>query len=76
MDKIKTDKKKFDKKKIAAAMAAVTAFIKTGEAAASQYPAPIDGTAAMPAFQVNLWGITGRQAVMQAGSMMQLRMFK
>jgi len=64
-----------DKKKIAAAMAAVTAFIKTGEAAANPYPPPIDG-AVMPAFQMNLWGISGRQAVMQAGSMMQLRMFK
>jgi hypothetical protein len=24
----------------------------------------------------NIWGLTGRQAMMQAGTMMQLRMFK
>ena len=75
------DKKKMQKKKIAAAMAAVTAFIKTGEAiAASQNMAPVDSVAAqsspMPLAQMNLWGVTGRQALMQASTMMQLRMFK
>jgi len=70
------DKKKMQKKKIAAAMAAVTAFIKTGEAAANPYPLPIDRAAAIPGFKINLWGITGRQTVMQAGSMMQRRLFK
>jgi hypothetical protein len=73
---------KMDKKKLAAAMAAVTAFIKTGEeAAASQHPAPIQVPQvqvppAMPSSQMNLWGVAGRQSLMQAGTMMQLRMFK
>ncbi len=70
-----------DKKKLAAAMAAVTAYIKTGEAAACQDLAASDmipqGTlSAMPSSQMNLWGVTGRQALMQANTMMQLRMFK
>ena len=71
-----------DKKKLAAAMAAVTAFIKTGESVAGgQDLAPIEmvpqgGSQAEPAPQMNLWGVTGRQALMQAGTMMQLRMFK
>ena len=72
---------KMDKKKIAAAMAAVTAFIKTGETVlVSQDLAPVDVVATvpspMPLPQMNLWGVTGRQALMQAGNMMQLRMFK
>ena len=68
-----------DKKKIAAAMAAVTAFIKTGDAVAgSQNMAPVDAVATQssPLPQMNLWGVTGRQALMQASTMMQLRMFK
>ncbi len=69
-----------DKKKLAAAMAAVTAYIKTGETAACQDLAASGITQgpmpAMPAPQMNLWGVTGRQALMQAGTMMQLRMFK
>jgi hypothetical protein len=70
-----------DKKKIAAAMAAVTAFIKTDEAAAaSQNLPPGDAVATqpspMPLPRMNLWGVTGRQALMQASTMMQLRMFK
>lgn len=72
--------KKPDQKKIAAAMAAVFAYIKTGEemaAAQMQGPAEIISQGgAQPGPPMNLWGITGRQAVMQAGSMMQMRMFK
>ena len=71
-----------DKKKLAAAMAAVTAFINTGEtAAAGQDLASVEGVpqeslSAGPAPPMNIWGINGRQALMQAGTMMQLRMFK
>jgi len=72
-----------DKKKLAAAMAAVTAFINTGEvAAAGQNLASTEivpqGRAVqqVSAPQMNLWGITGRQALMQTSTMMQLRMFK
>lgn len=71
---------KMEKKKLAAVMAAVTAYIKTGEEiAASRIPAPagsISQAQALPGQPMNLWGITGRQTMMQAGSMMQMRMFK
>ncbi|MCP3941972.1 MAG: hypothetical protein GY710_10880 [Desulfobacteraceae bacterium] len=65
-----------DKKKIAAAMAAVTAYIKTGEAAACQNLEHSQDLSAKPVPQVNLWGITGRRELMQTNTMMQLRMFK
>ncbi len=78
----KTDRK-LDKKKLAAAMAGVFAYIKTSEEAfAFQIPEP-DGTIiqnqaspVLPALQMNSWGTSGRQALMQAGSMMQMRMFR
>jgi hypothetical protein len=71
-----------DKKKLAAAMAAVTAFINTGEAAAAgrnlasveRVPRGRAVQGLVP--QMNVWGMNGRQALMQAGTMMQLRMFK
>lgn len=73
-----------DRKKQAAVLAAVTAYMTDLEAA--QAGSPADGTPVgssdpcgtempvKPGF--NLWGLTGRQALMQAGTMMQLRMFK
>ncbi len=67
-----------DKRKLAAAMAAVTALIRTEEEAFA-YSAQQE-VAASSQQQVsgpnNLWGIMGRQTCMQASSMMQLRMFK
>ncbi len=72
-----------DKKKMAAAMAAVYMCIRTGEeaaaaAAAAQIPAVPLAEPAAPAqvFQMNTWGLSGRQAMMNANTMMQLRMFK
>ncbi len=72
-----------DKKKMAAAMAAVYTYLRTGEEAAAvacQAPAQAlpEVQAAGPAqmVQMNTWGITGRQALMNANTMMQLRMFK
>ena len=72
-----------DKKKITAALAAVTMVIKTQEEAAvysapmtaepETEPALIPQPAAQP---FNVWGISGRQTHMQANAMMQLRMFK
>ena len=69
-----------DKKKIAAAMAAVTAYIKTGEEVANQIPVSAEGEP-LDSFKaeapgMNLWGVSGRQALMQGGTMMQLRLFK
>ena len=72
--------KRMEKKKLAAAIAGVFACIKTGEElAASQAAAPDPVTReilAQPGQQINLWGVTGRQSLMQAGAMMQMRMFK
>jgi len=72
-----------DKKKLAAAMAAVTAFIKTGETdAVCQNSVSASTTPhgqippAIHFSQMNIWGVTGRQALMQAAAMIQLRMFK
>jgi len=70
-----------DKKKLAAAMAAVTMFIKTQEEAAAamaaeQAAAGTDPVTPIPSPMVNTWGITGRGALMNANTMMQMRMFK
>jgi hypothetical protein len=70
-----------DNKKLAAAMAAVTMYIKTQQEAAAAMAAE-QGTggqapeALMPLPAANTWGITGRQALMNANTMMQMRMFK
>ncbi len=72
-----------NKKKALAAIAAVMMHMKTQEEA-SVYSAPDieepEADAAVitqPAIKpLNIWGISGRQAHMQANSMMQLRMFK
>ncbi len=72
-----------DKKKLAAAIAAVFAYIKTSEEAFAQQafsdtgagPAP-GQLSGHPAPSCNIWGITGRQNQMQANTMMQMRMFK
>ncbi|MCF8091414.1 MAG: hypothetical protein K9K21_07495 [Desulfotignum sp.] len=73
-----------DRKKRAAAMAAVYSYIKTGEEIqarqmadpaqirADQTPVPGESQGSAP----NIWGMTGRQFLMQASTMMQLRMFK
>jgi hypothetical protein len=71
-----------DKKKLAAAMSAVFAYIKTSEEAAFHAAQAFEpaGEAGAQLHQVmqpgNLWGISGRQTQMQANNMMQLRMFK
>lgn len=73
-----------DNKKIAAAIAAVYACIRTGEEAAAYAAAQAADTGqadaaqtmGAPARPFNTWGITGRQNQMQANTMMQMRMFK
>ncbi len=74
-----------DDKKLAAAMAAVYTVIRTGEEAAAAAVMQAQGPAAQPVVQAqvqtgapcpSIWAVSGRQAQMQAGSMMQLRMFK
>ncbi len=75
-----------DKKKLAAAMAAVFAYIKTSEEAsvyaqqaacdAADVAQNVQTVLQQSAQQPNVWGISGRQTHMQANSMMQMRMFK
>jgi hypothetical protein len=67
------------KRKKAAAIAAVTAYIKTEEEALCMQSTALDGgapaKAPAPAGPANLWGISGRQTLMQLGNMMQLKAF-
>ena len=70
-----------DKKKISAAIAAVTAYIRTGEeaAASGMIPMPDAGVAAIEKTaqtgSINLWGLSGRQHIMQNRSLMQMKSF-
>jgi hypothetical protein len=75
-----------NKKKLAAAVSAVTAYIKTEEEAAMYHAmtAPAETASPVPGNQPvllnfskpNTWGMIGRMSQMQVRSMMQLRMFK
>ncbi len=76
---------KMDKKKLAAISAAVFTYMKSAEEAAAAaafqetepVEEPVSASVNHPVFLPgNIWGISGRQAHMQANSMMQLRMFK
>jgi len=64
-------------KKMVAAISAVTAYIKMEEeTAAMQLAGPVrpEEPGAVPEL-VNLWGISGRQAIMNMRSMMQMKSF-
>jgi len=63
-----------NKKKLVAALAAVSAYIKTEEEALLSMPAPeaLSRQAAVPA---NFWGMSGRQAMMQHRNLMQMKTF-
>jgi len=70
-----------DKKKTAAALAAVTAVIKTQEAAAAMISMP-DITESQEALGINkperpfnIWGVSGRQQQMVFRANMQLRIY-
>ncbi len=70
-----------ENKKMAAAIGAVYMYLRTGEeaaAAAAQAPAePLpEPEGPTQVIQMNTWGITGRGALMNANTMMQMRMFK
>jgi hypothetical protein len=65
------------KKKRAAAISAVMAYIKSEEEAlcmraAAAAPAAVG---AGPLAPVNLWGVSGRQAMMQMRNLMQMKTF-
>ena len=69
-------------KKMAAAIAAVYAHISSQEAvmaAGAQAESDASAPEVQPPSQVrpyNTWGIAGRQNLMQANTMMQMRMFR
>lgn len=63
-------------KKIAAAIAAVTAYLKTEEEMIAMQAADTARAAAAMPVSVNMWGISGRQAIMQMRNMMQMKAFK
>ncbi len=60
-------------KKMAAAMAAVTYYIKTQEEAAAMTAMP--AAEETPVRAVNLWGVSGRQSQMQMRNLMQMKAF-
>ena len=68
-----------DKKATMAAMAGVIAYIKSGEEAALAMGQDMDpGTAATPDhsfLQTKPWGVSGRQAQMNARFLMQMKAF-
>ncbi|MCP4747565.1 MAG: hypothetical protein GY874_15710 [Desulfobacteraceae bacterium] len=61
-------------KKIAAALAAVAAYIQQEQEVCAQAPvtAMQDGPGAA---NLNLWGLSGRQSMMQMRNLMQLKAF-
>lgn len=71
-----------ENKRLAAAMAAVQMYIKTEEEAAvaamqnHAADAAAKSLAAARGGQMNLWGLSGRQAIMDANAMIRQRMFK
>nr|WP_320192325.1 hypothetical protein [uncultured Desulfobacter sp.] len=71
-----------ENKRLAAAMAAVQMYIKTEEEAAvaamqnQAADAAAKSLAAAQGGQMNLWGLSGRQAIMNANAMIRQRMFK
>ena len=81
MPKLKNDVQMGNDQKTAAAIAAVLQYIKTEEeaiamqaamAAAHQMPV----VSRQPAAAMKPWGISGRQAQMQMGHLMQMRTFR
>jgi hypothetical protein len=69
-------------KKLAAAMAAVNMYVKTEEEAAvvamqnQAADAAANALVSAPFGQMNVWGLSGRQAIMNANAMIRQRMLK
>ena len=69
--------KDLKRKKIVAALSAVSAYIKSGEEmAAMQAPAAPAPAPEKPARLPSLWGVSGRQDMMQMRNMMQMKAFQ
>lgn len=69
-------------KKLAAAMAAVHMYVRTEEEAAvaamqnQAADAAANALVSAPVGQMNFWGLSGRQAIMNANAMIRQRMLK
>ncbi|MGD2269065.1 MAG: hypothetical protein PVI06_01585 [Desulfobacterales bacterium] len=66
-------------KKIVAAITAVMDYLKTEEAIIHQQAlsAQADATASVSALvPANIWGLSGRQAIMQMRNLMQMKAFR
>ena len=69
-------------KKLVAAMAAVNMYVRTEEEAAvaamqnQAADAAAKSLAFAPVGQMNLWGLSGRQAIMNANAMIRQRVMK
>ena len=66
-----------NRKKKAAAISAVISYIKTEEEALSMQPGVVTHRADFVSRQVslNLWGVSGRQSLMQMRNLMQMKAF-
>jgi hypothetical protein len=63
-------------KKMAAAMAAVSAFMQLEKEAADEAVAAASAPAPQaPRLDMNLWGMAGRQGMMQMRNLMQMKAF-
>lgn len=64
-----------NKKKMVAVISAVISYIKTEEEVFSMQPAVVTDRADFVSRQVllNLWGVSGRQSLMQMRSLMQMK---
>ena len=62
-------------KKLAAALAAVSAYIKSEEEAMLAAAPEMAGAQPAPLTGLNLWGLSGRQSMMQMRNLMQLKSF-
>ena len=71
-----------NEKRKAAAISAVLHYIRTEQEAAAMMAAQASGaprkplSISAPAMDFKLWGMSGRQAQMQMGNLMQLRTFR
>jgi len=65
-------------KKLAAAVGAVHLYIRTQEEAAvvAMQGQAAEPLASVPAGQMNVWGLSGRQAIMNANAMIRQRVLK
>jgi len=64
------------KQKMTAAIGAVMAYIRSEEdALCMRAAAGAPAAAAVPPAPVNLWGVSGRQAMMQMRNLMQMKTF-